>query len=102
MLKFSLRFTGEEKVVEFESGRSSLWRSQDYGAGLPASPSKQGKTDFAWGYFAARQAGRLEELGVPDGMGVDDAIEWIADNYDLYISDSKKDADAPLAAGAAG
>jgi len=29
-------------------------------------------------------------------MGTDDAIEWIADNYDLYISDSKKDPRRPF------
>lgn len=96
MLKFNMKFEDGEKTVEFETGRSSLWKAQDYGATLPETDSKKARTDFAWGFFAAAQADKLGELGVPEGAGVTEAVEFIGDNYDLTISDAK-DKEAPLA-----
>lgn len=96
MLKFHFKFEGEQ-TIECEAGRSSLWKAQDYGATLPATSSKQGKTDFAWGYFAASQNGILGKLGIEEGAPVEVAVEYIADNYDLTITDNKGGEDDPLA-----
>lgn len=95
MNKFRFTFTGEGKTVEYEAGRTSLWDAMDEGAKLPESPSKSQKQDFMWAYFAAKQAGKLEELGIEEGMPIGDAIRFLADSYDMNIEQDK--GDAPLA-----
>lgn len=91
---FKVAFSGNGERVEFGTGRTSLWEAQDYGAALPDSPARQQKVDWAWGYFAARQAGMLERLGVPNDTPRDEAIAMLADSYDLDIT---RAGDAPLA-----
>ena len=95
MLKFKFTLTGEDGKVEFQAGRSSLWKATEAGDALPDSNVKGAKQDYMWVYFAAKQNGLLGKLGVPDGSSVDDAICIIADSYDYEI-DQVKD-DAPLA-----
>lgn len=95
MLKFKFTLTGEGKTVEFEAGRSSLWKATEEGTKFPNSPVKSAKQDYAWVYFAAKQRGKLAELGVADGMTMDEAIEVIADNFDYDIQ--KVGDEAPLA-----
>lgn len=94
--KFHFKFDDGEKTVEFDSGRSALWQAQDFGSSLPNTPSKKDRTDFGWGYIAAKQAGKLEELGIDPELPIGEAVESIADAYDLTISDADRD-DAPLA-----
>lgn len=95
MNKFRFTFTNDEGTVEFEAGRTSLWDAMDEGAKLPDSPSKSQKQDFMWAYFAAKQNGKLAELGIEDGAPVDEAIRHLADTYDMVIEQDK--GDAPLA-----
>ncbi len=97
---YVVTFSNEEgTVAEVGTGRTSLWEAQDWGACLPESPYKGTKVDFAWGYFAAKQAGKLEELGVPEGTPVAEAVAMLADAYDMTVekASGKRKADAPLA-----
>ena len=81
-MKFNLRYEGEDgSVVEFATGRTSLWDAQDY----------------AWAFFAARQAGKLAELGVPEGCEVEEGLRYLADNYDFSIARDDDEEEAPLA-----
>lgn len=96
MLKFKFTLTGEDgKKIEFEAGRSSLWKGTEESAKFPASPVKNAKQDYAWVYFAAKQRGKLADLGVDESMSLEEAIEVIADNFDYDIQ--KAEDDAPLA-----
>ena len=95
MSKFRFTFTNDKETVEFEAGRTSLWDAMDESAKLPDSPSKSQKQDFMWAYFAAKQNGKLAELGVKDDAPIDEAIRHIADEYDMNIEQDK--GDAPLA-----
>lgn len=92
MFKVKCTFQGE-KTLEVIGGRSALWQSQDFSASLPDTDSKTGKTDYAWAYFMAKQAGKLGELGCPDGS-IDDALNFLADNYDIAFEPI--DDNAPL------
>lgn len=96
MVKFHFKFDDGKEAVEFDSGRSALWQAQDFGASLPNTPSKSARTDFAWGYLAAKGAGKLEALGIDPETPIGEAVELLADMYDLTITDAKGD-DAPLA-----
>lgn len=95
-MKFTFKFTpadgGEEIVIP--GGRQALWDAQDEAEGWPERKTNPTRLDFAWGYFAAKRAGKLAELGV-EGMEVEEAIGHIADYFDLHISDSSPA--APLA-----
>lgn len=93
VFKFTEVATGKE--IAFEGGRTSLWDAQDASVEWPKRPTNAARLDFAWGYCAAKRAGKLAELGV-EGMGQDEAIEAIADSYDMSIDDNK--GSAPLAA----
>lgn len=88
MKKFVIKFVGDDETVEVHTGRLSLWKSLDYGGELPDSPTKKYRTDFAWGYFAAEQAGMLDKLGI-GGMDVNTAIEHLADNFDMEIGEEE-------------
>lgn len=90
-MKYHFSFSGL-KEVEFDGARSSLWNALDLAATWEARPSNKFRQDFAWGYFAAERAGKLEDLGV-NGMSVDEAVDFLADNFDMEITD----APAPLA-----
>ena len=70
--------------------------AQEIAAEWPKRPTNQNRLDFAWAYCAAKRAGKLNELGV-EGMGAEEAIDAIADTYDVEIKDNKPEADAPLA-----
>lgn len=97
-MKFDLRYEGNDgKVVEFSTGRTSLWDAQDYSAGLPDGVNKRAKEDFAWAFFAAKQAGKLAELGVPEGCEVEEGLRYLADNYDFSIVRDDDEDEAPLA-----
>lgn len=98
-MKFEVKFTNEEgTVVEFTTGRSSLWHAQDAMQNFPDNPAKAGRLSFAWGFFAAKNAGKLEEIGIDDpNMPVEDAIELLADTWDLEIDEAG--AKNPLADG---
>lgn len=95
-MKFTFKFTptdgGEETA--FPGGRQALWDAQDEAEGWPERKTNASRLDFAWGYFAAKRAGKLAELGV-EGMDAEEAIGHIADYFDLHISDSSPA--APLA-----
>lgn len=95
MSKFRFTFTNDEGTVKFEAGRSSLWDALDEGAKLPDSPSKTQKQDFMWAYFAAKQNGKLAELGIADDMPIEEAIRVLADAYVMDIEQDK--GNAPLA-----
>lgn len=95
MVKFKIVLSDGDKSVEIGTGRTALWQAQDYGATLPDTESKRARTDYAWAYYAAAQAGRLAELGVPEGAGVAEAVDLIADAYDMVVD--KADETAPLA-----
>lgn len=90
--KFTDTYTGEETTIP--GGRQALWDAQDGAEGWPERKTNPTRLDFAWGYFAAKRAGKLAELGV-EGMEVEEAIGHIADNFDMLITDTKPD--APLA-----
>ncbi len=94
-MKFSFKFTDTNtgESVEIAGGRTALWDAQDAADAWPARKSNEQRLDFAWGYFAAKRAGVLADLGI-DGMDAEQAVDYIADNYDLHISDGA----APLAA----
>lgn len=94
MLKFNVRFEGEN-TVEFKTGRSSLWRASEASGRIPETPVKGSMSDYMWGYQAAKQAGMLGELGVPEGTDPMRAIEMLGDSYDLYIT--RDGVDGPLA-----
>ncbi|MDO4290267.1 MAG: hypothetical protein Q4C41_03440 [Eggerthellaceae bacterium] len=96
-MRFDIKFSNDEgKAVEFTTGRSSLWRAQDATQNFPNNPAKNARLTFAWGFFAARNAGKLAELGIDDpNMPVEDAIELLADTWDLNIDEAG--AQAPLA-----
>lgn len=95
-MKFTFKFTptdgGEEIVIP--GGRQALWDAQDEAVGWPERKTNPTRLDFAWGYFAAKRAGKLAELGA-EGMEVEEAIGHIADHFDMLIDDNKPD--APLA-----
>ena len=95
-MKFVFEFTKPEDgtAVKFEGGRTALWDAQEESASWPERPTNSNRLDFAWAYFAAKRAGLRKELGV-DGMDVAEAIDTIADTYDVSIRDNKPD--APLA-----
>lgn len=88
-MKFHFKFTntGTGDVVELEGGRTAIWDSLDQQAGWPERSSNEQRADFAWGYHAAKRAKALGKLGV-EGMSDDEAVDYIADNFDLYISDN--------------
>ena len=92
-MKFTFKFTpadgGEEIVIP--GGRQALWDAQDEAEGWPERKTNPTRLDFAWGYFAAKRAGKLAELGA-EGM---EAIGYIADHFDMLIDENKPD--APLA-----
>lgn len=92
-MKFAFTFTKPEdgSTVEFEGGRTSLWDAQEIAAGWPERVTNQNRLDFAWAYCAAKRAGKLKELGA-DGMDASEAIDYIADTYDVSIKDNKPDA----------
>lgn len=92
-MKFRFTFTKPEDgtTVDIEGGRTALWDAQEEAADWPERPTNASRLDFAWAYFAAKRAGRLGELGV-DGMGVSEAIDAIADAYDVSIRDNKPEA----------
>ena len=104
-MRFVVTFTDVEsgESISFPTGGSSLWLAQDYGNQLPASPSKEERANFAWGYYAAQQAGVLEQLGLrdvkrPSKSQMDDATMYLVDHYDLTIDrPSKEEEEAPLA-----
>lgn len=89
-MKFEVKFTNEEgKTVEFTTGRSSLWRAQDAAQNFPDNPAKAGRLSFAWGFYAAKNAGKLEEIGIDDpNMPIEDAIDLLADTWDLDIDEA--------------
>ncbi len=95
-MKFTFKFTpadgGEEIVIP--GGRQALWDAQDEAEGWPERKTNPTRLDFAWGYFAAKRAGKLAELGA-EGMEVEEAIGYIADHFDMLIDENKPD--APLA-----
>lgn len=95
-MKFTFKFTpadgGEEIVIP--GGRQALWDAQDEAEGWPERKTNPTRLDFAWGYFAAKRAGKLAELGA-EGMEVEEAIGHIADHFDMLIDENKPD--APLA-----
>lgn len=93
-MKWKLTLTNDEKKIEVITGRSSLWTAQDFSATLPDTPSRSNKADYAWAYYAAKQAGKLEELGVEENDDVLKVIEYLGDTYDLISEDYKK---SPLA-----
>lgn len=94
-MKFDFTFTNTDdgSQVKLQGGRTSLWDAQDHCEPIKATRSYSGQLDFAWGYFAAKAAGKLAELGVDDGMDADEAIRLIADNFDMKVEDRT----APLA-----
>lgn len=94
-MKFVFTFTKPEdgSTVEFEGGRTSLWDAQEIAADWPKRATNQNRLDFAWAYCAAKRSGKLAEIGA-DGMEPSDAIDYIADTYDVSIRDNKP---APLA-----
>ena len=95
-MKFTFKFTdtGTGKETTIPGGRQALWDAQDEAEGWPERKTNGTRLDFAWGYFAAKRAGKLAELGV-EAMDVEEAIGHIADNFDMLITDTKPD--APLA-----
>ncbi|KRN55041.1 MAG: hypothetical protein KHZ79_06240 [Atopobium minutum] len=84
MFKVECTFSGDDKTVSVIGGRSSLWKAQDYTATLPETDSKSMKSDYSWAYYLAEQSGKLEELGCA-GMPFEDAINYLADSYDVEI-----------------
>ena len=98
MLKYHFTFQdGKNEPIEFDSGRTTNWKAVEFAASLPASPSKDARFQFAWAFIAAEQAGKLEALGIPEGTPIEEAIDYIADQFDIVrIDDNSKDSD-PLA-----
>lgn len=96
---FNVVFTDPEKSIKFSCGRSSLWKAQDAAMDWPDNPAKAGRLSYAWGYFAAKSAGKLEDLGIVDpAMSLDDAVNFLADMWDLEITEQTEQT-APLADG---
>ena len=95
MSKFRFTFANGKETVEFDAGRTSLWDAMDEAAKLPDSPSKTQKQDFMWAYFAAKQNGKLAELGIGEDATIEEAIRIIADGFDINIEQGR--GDAPLA-----
>lgn len=98
MLKYHFTLTdGKNDPIEFDAGRTANWKAVDFADTLPDSPSKDARFQFAWTYYAAKQAGKLDALGITDDTPIEEAIEFIADQFDVVrIDDNSKD-DAPLA-----
>lgn len=95
-MKFVFTFSKPEdgSEITIEGGRTALWEAQEKAAGWPERVTNQNRLDFAWAYMAAKRAGKLKELGL-DGLGFDEAVDALADTYDVSIRDNKPD--APLA-----
>jgi hypothetical protein len=95
--KFHFTFDDGESKVTCTAGRTSLWKAQDYGMAIMKdhAGSRGGRQDFAWGYFAAKDAGILEQLGITDSMDIDQAVDHLADSYDLTIDDKKDSSPLP-------
>lgn len=97
-MRFDVVFSNDEgTTVRMQTGRSTLWRAQDYVMDYPDNPARGGRLTFAWGYYAAKSAGKLEELGIDESASVDDAINTLADWWELDIDEVK--ASDPLAPG---
>ncbi len=98
MLKYHFTLQdGKKDPIEFDSGRTANWKAVDFADGLPDSPSKDARFQFAWAYYAAEQAGKLDAMDIPEGTPIEEAIEYIADQFDIVrIDDNSKDS-APLA-----
>lgn len=98
MLKFHFELKDGDKKVEYDAGRTSNWQALDAVKDWPETPSKQIRFDFAWAFIAAKQAGKLAEVGIDEGTPIDEAADYIADTYDVVkITDNSRDT-APLAA----
>ena len=98
MLKYHFTLQdGKNAPIEFDAGRTANWKAVDFAGNLPDSPSRDARFQFAWAFFAAEQAGKLDALDIPEGTTVEDAIAYIADQFDVVrIDDNSKDS-APLA-----
>lgn len=98
MLKYHFTLQdGKNEPIEFDSGRTANWKAVEFADSLPASPAKDARFQFAWTFIAAQQAGKLEALGIPEGTPIEEAIDYIADQFDVVrIDDNSKD-NAPLA-----
>lgn len=98
MLKFHFTLKDGDKAVEYDAGRTSNWQALDATKDWPETPSKQIRFDFAWAFVAAKQAGKLKEIGLKEDTPIEEAADYIADTYDVVaISDNSRDT-APLAA----
>ena len=98
MLKYHFTLQdGKKEPIEFDAGRTANWKAVDYADTLPDSPSKDARFQFAWAYYAAEQAGKLEALEIPEGAPIEEAIEYIADQSDVVRIDDNSKEPAPLA-----
>lgn len=92
-MRFKVKFSDGEKTVEFVTGRSSLWHAHDAAASFPNNTARSGRLSFAWGYIAAKQAGKLADLGIMDETELSEAIDKLADEWDLVIDEENTEED---------
>lgn len=87
MKRFKMTFSnGEGKEITCEAGRASLWKANDAEVLFPDNEIRHQRVDYAWGFYAAQQAGILPQLGIDDeNIDVVDAVPIIADEWDLAI-----------------
>lgn len=98
MKRFKMTFSdGEGKEIVCEAGRASLWKANDAEALFPDNEIRNQRVDYAWGFYAAQQAGILPQLGIDDeNIDVTEAVEIIADDWNLAI---EKNGDSAESAG---
>lgn len=95
--KFTLQ-DGKKKPIVFYAGRTSNWDALDYTDKLEKTPSLDSQKDFYWVYFAAKQTGNLEKLGVDEESTPEAAVRHIADTFDeCKVEVVEGDSTVPLA-----
>jgi hypothetical protein len=75
------------EAITYPAYRTALWDAQDMFADLPKkAPTRQARINFAWAYFAAKEAGKLSELGVADDP--EKGVRDLADGWDIDIDEA--------------
>jgi hypothetical protein len=94
MARYEFHMTTEGgELVTYSALRTALWDAEDFLADVPKkSPTRVQRVNYAWAFFAARELGKLQELGITS----EDPAEGIKQMVNTCEFDI---AEAPLAKG---
>ena len=89
MKRYTATLSNEEKTVTFTLTELARWDALDAAQPIEQTPSRAAKTDYLWAYFAAKAAGKLDELGVDEAEPLE-AIRQLASAFELEVDEQKK------------